>query len=100
MSSGGANRGQGAKNGVVRTMLIDSGMHTKIVEQLNEMLDNNELEAKDLLSLLSFFVPKLKAIEIETPQENNIPTFNFEILTDDEKLQYHRITSKLLEDEL
>lgn len=98
MSSGGANRGQGAKNGVVRTMLIDSGMHTKIVDQLNDKLDNKELEAKDLLSLLSFFVPKLKAIELREDTAPSKPSqINFTRLDTKEMEVFSELTEKMLD---
>ena len=100
MASGGNRFGSGRPVSGVKQILISSNIPTMIIEQLTERLEGGEIDTKDLISLVGFIVPKLKAIEIETPQENKIPTFNFEILTDDEKLQYHRITSKLLEDEL
>ena len=57
-------------------------------------------EAKELISLLSFFTPKLKAVEITNEPEPKEEVWAFDALTDDELIQFHSLAGKMLESEV
>jgi len=70
---GGKRLNSGAKVGAVKQMMIDNGTPDLIVKQLHERLESGEVDTKELISLLGYFVAKLKHVELtdatEEPQQ-------------------------------
>ena len=66
---GGSRSGSGNKIGTIKQMLLDNNTAEMIAEQLHDKLKAGEVEIKDLIQLLNFFVTKLKATELKIDQD-------------------------------
>jgi hypothetical protein len=95
MSAGGKRPNSGPRVSVTRQLLSSTGIPAMIIEQLSERIGNNELETKDLISLLGFIIPKLKAVEIkEEPKESN-NELDFSKLETEELETIHGLIEKM-----
>ena len=66
---GGKRKGAGAPLGTLKTLMLENGTPQMIVDQLKTKLENKEIDVKDLISLLGYFIHKLKAIEVNEIKE-------------------------------
>lgn len=70
-----SDRNQGRKVGKIKEIMISKGIPELVVEQLHERLAAGEIETKDLIQMLNYFIPKLRNSEFIIEQEEE-PTLN------------------------
>ncbi len=68
MNKGGSRPGAGRPKSYINH-LRDSDIPEKVIKLLTERIESQEIETKELISLLQYFVPRLSIQRVEMDQD-------------------------------